>query len=114
MMSDGGYRYIDVRSVPEFAAGHPEGAVNIPLANMVPGGMIPNPAFLRDIQDQFEKDAKIVVGCQSGARSLQAAQILMAAGFTDVVDQRAGFGGTPVEPGWRQLGLPTSAASERQ
>ena len=53
MMIDGGYAYVDVRSVPEFEAGHPQGAVNIPLANMVPGGMVPNPAFLPDIQKQF-------------------------------------------------------------
>jgi rhodanese-related sulfurtransferase len=106
LMTTDGYAYVDVRSVPEFEAGHPQGAVNIPLANMVPGGMVPNPAFLPDMQKQYAKDAKLVIGCQSGGRSLQAAQILMAAGFIDVVEQRAGFGGTPFEPGWRQLGLP--------
>ena len=26
-----GYTYVDVRSIPEFEQGHPEGAVNVPL-----------------------------------------------------------------------------------
>ena len=26
-----GYTYVDVRSIPEFAQGHPAGAVNVPL-----------------------------------------------------------------------------------
>ena len=26
-----GYIYVDVRSIPEFEQGHPEGAVNVPL-----------------------------------------------------------------------------------
>lgn len=114
LVTDEGYRYVDVRSVPEFAAGHPEGALNVPIANLAPGGMMPNPTFLRDMQAKFAKDAKIVVGCQSGGRSLQAAQILIAAGFTDVVDQRAGFGGTPAERGWLRSGLPVVVSTPEQ
>ncbi len=106
LISNKGYRYVDVRSVPEFEDGHPRDAINVPIANMGPAGFVPNPDFLGAIEDQFVKDAKIVVGCRSGGRSLQAAQILTAAGFTDVVDQRAGFEGTPRDPGWRPLGLP--------
>jgi len=38
-----GYAYVDVRSVPEFESGHPEGAYNVPLAHLGPQGMKPQP-----------------------------------------------------------------------
>ena len=62
-----GYVYVDVRSVPEFAAGHPQGAYNVPLMNMGPGGMSPNPDFMT-VMATFPKDAKLVVGCKAGGR----------------------------------------------
>jgi rhodanese-related sulfurtransferase len=108
LMDHEGYVYVDVRSIPEFEAGHPEGAYNVPIAHLGPGGMAPNPDFVDVMERAFAKDAKIVLGCQSGGRSLHAASILQSAGFTNVVDQRAGFGGSGREPGWRAKGLPTS------
>ena len=114
MMSEAGYVYVDVRSIPEFDGGHPEGAYNIPLVQMGPRGMAPNPDFLRVFEESFPKDARLILGCQTGVRSLQAAQILQAQGFSDVVDQRAGFAGAQSmmgaapEPGWRALGLPVA------
>lgn len=111
---DEGYVYVDVRSVPEFEQGHPEGAYNVPLAHMGPRGMAPNADFLNVIQRHFPKDAKLVIGCQSGGRSLQAASILESAGYENVIDQRAGFGGTAAEAGWRALGLPTATLAETE
>jgi rhodanese-related sulfurtransferase len=110
---DEGWTYLDVRSVPEFAAGHPEGAYNIPLLHMGPGGMQPNSDFLAAVERTFARDAKLVVGCQSGGRSLRAASALEAAGFTNVVDHRSGFQGSHdalgrIEPGWSTRGLPVS------
>src|SRR5262245_27074927 len=119
LVREKGYAYVDVRSVPEFDAGHPEGAYNVPILQMGPMGMSPNPAFLDVMQRNFPKDAKLVLGCRSGGRSLQAAQVLAAAGYTDLVDQRAGFEGGMgpggFEPGWRPGGLPvaTQAAPDR-
>lgn len=113
-----GYAYVDVRSVPEFEAGHPKGAYNVPIAHLGPMGMSPNPEFLAVMEKAFPKDAKLVIGCKSGGRSLQAAGMLLAAGFQDVVDQRAGFqggmdpSGRP-EPGWGPKGLPSSLAAEQ-
>jgi len=112
-----GWLYVDVRSAPEFEAGHPTGAYNVPLLHRGPGGMSPNPDFLPTMEKTFPRDAKIVVGCQSGGRSLQAASMLLAAGYGSVVDQRAGFGGTVgpggrPEPGWGPKGLPTSRTAE--
>jgi rhodanese-related sulfurtransferase len=106
-----GYVYVDVRSVPEFEAGHPEGAYNVPIAHAGPGGMAPNPDFVSVMDRSFGKDAKLVLGCRSGGRSLQGAQVLQSAGFVNLVDQRAGFEGAGAEAGWRPAGLPTAKAA---
>src|SRR5262249_40526449 len=73
LMHQDGYVYVDVRSVPEFEAGHPIGAYNVPLMHPGPQGMVPNPDFMSVMQQSFAKDRKIVVGCQAGGRSLRAA-----------------------------------------
>jgi rhodanese-related sulfurtransferase len=108
-----GWTYVDVRTVEEFEAGHPPGAVNVPLMHAGGGGMTPNPDFLRVMSAAFPKDARLVVGCKSGGRSLRAAHALIGEGFTSVVDQRAGWDGARnpfgqvTEPGWSRAGLPT-------
>ena len=81
-----GYTYVDVRSIPEFELGHPAGAVNVPLLHrdQRTGQMMPNREFLDVMRANFPSDAKLLIGCQVGARSAQAAQILTLAGFTDV------------------------------
>jgi rhodanese-related sulfurtransferase len=107
-----GYTYVDVRTTQEFEEGHPPGAVNVPIAHAGPGGMVPNPDFMRVMSAAFPREAKIVVGCKAGGRSLRAAQALTNAGFTEVVDQRAGWDGARnafgqmTEPGWARAGLP--------
>jgi len=59
-----------------------------------------------------------VIGCASGVRSLRAAQQLIDAGFTCVVDQRAGWSGEKdafgrtLSAGWSALGLPISDAPD--
>lgn len=109
-----GWRYIDVRSIPEFDAGHPEGAVNVPLLHMQNGRMVGNPDFQRVMESNFGKDAHLVVGCKMGGRSLQAATLLEAAGYSNVVDVRGGFSGERDPygrvsvPGWADSGLPVS------
>ena len=88
-----GYVYLDVRSIPEFEAGHPSGAYNIPIMHQTVNGMQPNEEFILVVEATFDRDTKLVVGCRSGNRSLRAAQILLQSGFVDVVDQRAGLAG---------------------
>ena len=95
-----GYSYVDVRSVREFQAGHPKDAFNVPLLDMGPLGMAPNPDFLSVMEKTFPKDSRLVLGCQMGGRSLKAASLLEAAGYTNLVEQQAGFNG------WRPAGLP--------
>lgn len=113
LMEKDGYAYVDVRSEQEFAAGHPTGSYNVPLLHMGPAGMTPNPDFLAVMESAFPKDAKLVVGCKAGGRSMRASAMLESAGFTNVVDQHAGFEGAPgasgrLEPGWRPKGLPVA------
>ncbi|MBX3232846.1 MAG: rhodanese-like domain-containing protein [Labilithrix sp.] len=97
-----GYTYVDVRTPEEFAEGRPAGAVNVPLGD----------DFVALMDARFAKDTKIVVGCKAGGRSLRAAKALLAAGYTDVLDQRAGFDaargpfGEITEPGWSRSSLP--------
>ena len=97
-----GYSYVDVRSVQEFQAGHPTGAYNVPLLDMGPAGMAPNPDFLKVMEKTFPKDSRLVVGCKMGGRSMKAASMLEAAGFVSIVDQQGGF------DGWRPAQLPVS------
>ena len=110
LMDTEGYVYVDVRSIPEFDAGHPTGAYNVPLMHMGTQGMAPNPQFMAAMETAFGKDQKLIVACQAGGRSARAAAMLEAAGFTNVVDQRAGFGGG-MEPGWLTKGFPVSQAA---
>lgn len=116
-----GWSYLDVRSIPEFEGGHPAGAANVPLLHFDSGRMAPNPDFQRVVTANFAKDAKIVVGCKAGGRSLQAAGLLEAAGYTSVVDMRGGFHGEHDAmgrvacAGWAESNLPveTSAPTEK-
>ncbi|CAN6162668.1 unnamed protein product [Urochloa humidicola] len=95
-----GHRYLDVRTEGEFSAGHPEGAVNIPYMNKTGSGMTKNTHFLEQVSRIFGKDDEIIVGCESGKRSLMAATELCSAGFTAVTDIAGGFSS------WRENGLP--------
>ena len=112
-----GYVYVDVRSLPEFEAGHPDGAYNVPLLHMRDGRMAPNQEFLDVMERAFPRDARLITGCRTGARSLRAAELLADAGFTEVVDCRGGFGGETdmfgrvVEAGWMMQGLPTARSA---
>jgi rhodanese-related sulfurtransferase len=111
LVRERGYVYVDVRSIPEFEAGHPAGAYNIPFLHATAAGMQPNTEFVGVVAAVFPKDAKLVLGCRSGNRSLRAAEILIQAGYEEVVDQRAGTAGARDafgqlrEAGWEAAGL---------
>jgi rhodanese-related sulfurtransferase len=118
LMEKEGWRYIDVRSVPEFEQGHPAGAYNVPLVHMGPGGSSANPEFLPTMERHFDRDAGLIVGCRTSNRAEHAVVALLRAGYTHVAIQRAGFLGTRdffgrADPGWARAGLPTSREAER-
>ncbi|MCT7985499.1 rhodanese-like domain-containing protein [Laspinema sp. A4] len=79
---------IDVREPGEFAGEHIKGATLLPLSQFDPN----SPKL------QGKKD--IVLYCQSGNRSRQAAQKLLAAGVPDVMQLKGGI------TGWKQAGYP--------
>ena len=108
--------YLDVRTEMEFAMGHPEGAVNVPVVFPDPssGGMRLNPDFVKVVEKVVPRDRTIFCGCQMGGRSQKAAEILAQAGYADVANVQGGFGGMRdmdgrmVIPGWQAEGLPVS------
>ncbi|KAF7111873.1 hypothetical protein CFC21_111828 [Triticum aestivum] len=97
-----GHRYLDVRTEGEFAGGHPAGAVNVPYMYSTGSGMAKNSHFVEQVSAIFRKDDEIIVGCQSGKRSLMAAAELCSAGFTAVTDIAGGYST------WRENGLPVN------
>jgi len=117
LSSDKNAVYIDVRTENEFANGHVPNALNIPVVLPDPSSrqMTPNPDFLRVVSAHFEKNKKIIVGCQAGGRSQFAAEILAREGFLDVSNMQGGFGGARdpmgrvIAAGWTQLNLPVES-----
>lgn len=67
---------IDVREPEEYAAGHYEGAINMPLST------IQNNSQLNSV----DKKTPLVVYCRSGARSQMAQQYLQSSGFANVIN----------------------------
>jgi phage shock protein E len=78
---------IDVRTADEFKGGHIPGSINIAVND------------LNAKLNKIPKDKPVIVYCQSGSRSSQAARTLLAAGYTEVYDM-GGIGG------WQRQGLP--------
>ena len=72
---DGGALLLDVRTPGEFASGHIDGAVNIPVQELA--------GRLGELDD---KQRDIVVYCRSGSRSAQAKRLLAAEGYASVHD----------------------------
>ena len=79
MAEETGYIILDVRRADEFAAGHIPLAVNV--ANEDIG--------TDEIAELPDKNQLILVYCRSGRRSKEAAEKLVALGYTNIVE----FGG---------------------
>lgn len=73
------YQIIDVREIPEIAAGKIETAQAIPMASI--------PMRL----SEFDTGKKIVLVCRSGARSAQVCMFLQQNGFDNVYNLRGGM-----------------------
>lgn len=86
MMASGDpYVLVDVRTEEEYAEGHIEGALLLPLDQ------------LETLSEEQlpDKDATILVYCRSGNRSAQASALLVELGYTQIYD----FGGIMDWPG---------------
>jgi rhodanese-related sulfurtransferase len=113
-----GWIYLDVRTVEEFEAGHPEGAYNLPIMlRDAAGAMAPNSAFASALKRTFPLDARLVIGCRSGQRSAKACQVALGLGYREIVDVCGGFAGATdasgrvVQKGWQAHGLPCSTSA---
>ncbi len=71
---------IDVREQGEWDCGHIDGAHHFALSVML-GGQTPD----------FPKDEHLILYCQKGMRSMQAAQYLQASGFTNICSMQGGY-----------------------
>lgn len=71
--------YIDVRELNEFSEGHIEGMINMPLST------------LEFNYKELPLDEEIVVICRSGARSMQAINILETKGYEKLVNVEGGM-----------------------
>jgi len=85
-------RVIDVRQVPEIAAGTVPGAEAMPLHTL--------PLKINELS----RDHKLVFICRSGARSAQACMFLLQQGFENVYNLRGGM------LAWAQTGQMIGAA----
>ena len=91
---------LDVREPAEWEKGHIPGAV------LAPRGMLewyadPTTSYAKP-ELTTKRDARIIVACASGGRSLLAAETLKSMGYTNVVNMAGGFNewskqGFPVE-----------------
>ncbi|MBX3184112.1 MAG: rhodanese-like domain-containing protein [Polyangiaceae bacterium] len=106
-----GRPYLDVRSEPEFVLGHPVGAYNVPLLFAGSIRFELNPRFAAVVLEHFHKEELLILGCRSGNRSLEAAEVLARAGFQRLAHLAVGFDGRRDAfgrraPGWARLGKP--------
>jgi rhodanese-related sulfurtransferase len=72
---------LDVRDAAEFAAGHIQGAVHIPVAELA--------GRIKEIE-KF-KDKPVLINCQKGIRSKTACTILKAQAFTQLHNLEGGL-----------------------
>lgn len=85
------FRFLDVRTPVEVARGKIEGCENIPL-HLIPLKV-----------EEFKADEKLVIYCQSGARSAQACAFLASKGIENAINVRGGI------LAWAQSGYPISS-----
>lgn len=88
LRADQNVQFVDVREPDEFAAVHADGTVNIPLSE------------LAERHGEIEAGRPTILICRSGARSMQAAQLLADKGHSDLTNLT---GGTNA---WVEGGLP--------
>lgn len=89
---------LDVREPAEFAKGHIPGAV------LAPRGMLewyadPTTPYAKP-ELTTKRDARIIVACASGGRSMLASETLKKMGYTNVVNMAGGFNE------WSKQGFP--------
>ncbi len=82
--------FLDVRTKGEYVSGHVPSALHIPVQD------------LKERLAEVPKDKTIYVYCKSGGRSTKAANILVDAGYTNIVNMKASM------DGWHRAGFPVA------
>jgi len=111
---------IDVRSEMEFLfVGHPVGAVHVPWIDEPTWKINPNfvtevrKVILGGVSQEKGGSVPILLICRSGKRSLEAGEVLIRDGLTEIYNIEEGFEGELDQShhrssvgGWRFTGLP--------
>jgi rhodanese-related sulfurtransferase len=84
------FKFLDVRTPAEVARGKIAGCENIPL-HLIPLKVT-----------EFKADEKIIIYCQTGARSAQACAFLASKGIENAINVRGGI------VAWARMGYPIS------
>lgn len=84
------FLFLDVRTSGEYQGGHVPGAKNIPVQ------------VLAQRLAEVPKDVNVYVYCESGGRSTQATNLLVDAGYTNIINMKASM------RGWRGAGFETA------
>ena len=67
---------------------------------------VPDPNFVENVKKNISKDKTILVMCAAGGRSMIAANLLEAEGYS-ALNVSDGYSGNGQDPGWKNLGLPS-------
>ncbi|KAK2974234.1 hypothetical protein RJ640_016720 [Escallonia rubra] len=86
-----GHRYLDVRTSEEFKGSHISDASNVPYMFIAEEGKVKNPKFMAQVSSICHKEEHLVVGCNSGGRSLRACVDLLNAGYEHVTNMGGGY-----------------------
>ena len=81
LKSEEDFLLLDIRTKEEFMESKIDGAVNVPLSELL--------FNIDEIEDY--KDRKIVIYCRSGHRSITACNLLAMEGFNDVYNLEKGI-----------------------
>ena len=90
LKTDAAVTYVDVRTVAEFAKGHPKGqagkVINVPIVFFHPttDEVFHNESFDLVMGEVCPKETPLIVGCEKGPRAKQAVERLTAAGYEKV------------------------------
>lgn len=106
LKNDDATTYVDVRTVAEFATGHPKGKIiNVPIVFFHPTtkAVFQNESFDLVMEEVCPKETPLIVGCEKGSRAKQAVERLAAAGYENVHLMEAGH------TGWKAASLPVTA-----